>query len=80
MGHVSRMPQGWLPKQTLYAEVSGKRPLEDCLYRGSWLEPIGLHPSKIQSLLVNRMVRRLNLKLLPSDPQEKVSEEKKRKE
>ena len=24
-GHVSKMPQGWLPKQTLYAEVSGKR-------------------------------------------------------
>ena len=26
--HVSRMPQKRLPKQTLYAEVSGKKPVE----------------------------------------------------
>ena len=37
-GHVSRMPQGRLPKQTLYAEVSGKRPVGSP--RTRWLDYI----------------------------------------
>ena len=44
-GHVRRMPQERFPKQTLYAEVSEKRPVAKTvnkmagLYRGFWLEP-----------------------------------------
>ena len=35
-GHVNRMTQGWLPKQTLYAEVSWKRPVGRT--RTRWLD------------------------------------------
>ena len=81
-GHVSRMPQGRLSKQTLYAKVSGKRP--DGRPRTRWFNYIedlgwnrlGLYPSKMQSLLVDREVWRLNLELLPLQPQGKADEVK----
>ena len=72
--HVSRMPHERFPEQTLYAEVSGKglvgRP------RTRWLEYIenlrwkrlGLYPSKILSVVVDRDVWRFNLELLFPQP------------
>ena len=70
-GQVSRMPHERLPKQTLYAEVSWKRPVGRSETR--WLDYIkvfswnrlGLHPSKMQSMLMEQEVWRLNLELLP---------------
>ena len=61
-GHVSRMPQGRLPKQTLYAKVNGKRPVKRP--RTRWLDyfedlgwnRLGLYPSEMQSVLVDREV------------------------
>ena len=71
-GQVSRMPQEQLPKQTLYAEVSEKRPVGRT--RTKWFDYIedlgwnrlGLHPREVRSVLVDREVWRLNLELLPS--------------
>ena len=77
------MPQELFPKQTLYAEVSGKRPVGGP--RTRWLDYIkdlgwnrlGLHPSEMQSVLVGRKVWRLNLELLPRNSLGKAGEEKK---
>ena len=74
------MPHERLPKQTLYAEVSGKRPVKKS--RTRWLDYIedlgwnrlGLYPSEMQSVLVDREVWRLNLKQLP--PQKLVKKKK----
>ena len=76
-GHVSRMPQERLSKQTLYAEVSGKRPVGRP--RTRWLDYIenlgwnslGLRPSKMKSVLVDREMWRLNLELLSPQPSKK---------
>ena len=65
------MPQERLHKQTLYAKVSGNRPVERA--RTRWLDYIedlgwnrlGLYPSEMHSVLVDREVWRLNLGLLP---------------
>ena len=70
-GHVSKMPHERLSKQTLYAEVSGKRPVGRP--RTRWLDYIedlgwnrfGLHPSKMQLVLMDREVWRPNLELVP---------------
>ena len=70
-GHVSRMPLERLPKQILHAEVSGKRPVGRP--RTRWLDYIedlgwnslGLHPSEMQSVLVDREVWWFNLEPLP---------------
>ena len=83
IGHVSRMPQEQLPKQTFYAKGSGKRPVEKPQTR-CWLyyiedldwDSLGLHPSKMQSVLVDGEMWRLNLELLP--PQGKAGEKKSR--
>ena len=64
---------GTASKQTLYAEVSAKRPVGSP--RTSWLDYIedlgwnrlALNPSEIQSVLVNREKWRLNLE--PLSPQ-----------
>ena len=64
------MPHERLSKQTLYVEVSGKRPVGRL--RRRWLDYIedlgwnrlGLHLSEMQSLLVDREVWQLNLELL----------------
>ena len=72
LGHLSRMPWDRLPKQTSYAEVSRKRPVGRPQTR--WLNYIedlrclGLHPSEMQSVLVDREVRGLNLRQLPPQP------------
>ena len=71
------MPQERLTKQTLYAEVSEKRPVGRP--RTRWLDYIedlgwnrlGLHPNKMQFVLVDREVWRLNLELLPFQPPRK---------
>ena len=71
------MPQGRLPKQTLYAEVIGKRPYGRP--RTRWLDyfedlgwnGLGLHPSEMQSVLVDLDVLRLNLELLSRTLKEK---------
>ena len=69
------MPQEWLSKQTLYAEVSRKKPVRRS--RTGWLDYITniarnrleLHPSEMQSPVcvgvVDRVIWRLNLELLP---------------
>ena len=83
-GHVSRMPHERLPKQILYAEVSGKRPVGRP--RTRWLDYIGdlgwnglrLHASKMQSVLVDREVWLLNLELLSPQPSRKTCEGKRR--
>ena len=70
-GHVSRLPHEQLPKQTLYAKVSGERSVGRP--RTRWLDYIedlgwnrlGLYPSEMQSVLVDREMWRLNLELLP---------------
>ena len=64
------MPQEQLPKQTLYAEVNGNRPVERQQTR--WLDYIKdlgwngleLHPSAMQSVLVDQEMWQLNLELL----------------
>ena len=68
------MPQERFPKQTLYAEVSGKRPvgrprtrLLDYIDDVCW-NRTGLDLSEMQSVLVDREVWRLNLELLPPQP------------
>ena len=84
LGHVSRMPHEWLPKQTLYAEVSGK--MQIGRPRTRWLDFIedrdwnrlGLHPSKTQSVMVGRELRRLNLELLPPQPFRKSGRRKRK--
>ena len=61
-GLVSRTPQKRFPKQTLYAKVSGKTPVGRP--RTRWLDYIedlswnrlGLYPSEMQSVLVDRKV------------------------
>ena len=76
-GHVSRMLHEWHPKQTLYAKVSGKRPVGRPSTR--WIDYIedlgwnhlGLYPSETQSVLVDRKMWRLNLELLPPQPPRK---------
>ena len=70
-GHVSsRMPHERLPKQSLYAKMSGKKPFRR--RRTRWLvyiEDLGRnrlkHSSEMQFVLVNREMWRFNLELLP---------------
>ena len=77
------MPQERLSKQTLNAEVSGKRSVEQptCL---DYIEGLGwnrlrLRPRKMQFVVLHREVCRLNRELLPPhNPQEKSGEEKKK--
>ena len=85
-GHVSRMLQERLPKQTFYTNMSGKRPIKRP--RTRWLDYIeddlgwnrlGLCPSEMQFVLMDREVWLLNLELLPPQPQEKSDEQKKKK-
>ena len=83
---VSRMPQEQLPKQILHIEVSGKNSVErlrirwfDYIEDLSW-NRLGLNPSEIQSVLVDREMWRRNLEVLQSrarNPLGKVGEEKK---
>ena len=73
-GHVSRMPQGRLPKQTFLAKANGRRPVGR--FRTIWINYIedlgwnrlGLHPSEMMDVMEDREVWRLNLELL-LDPQ-----------
>ena len=73
-GHVSRMPQERLPKQSLLAEAKGKRPLGRP--RTRWLDQVeglawnrlGLQPNEVQEVVKDREVWRLNLELLPPRP------------
>ena len=76
-GHVCRMSHERLPKQTFYDKVSGKRPVGRP--RTIWLDymedigcnRLGLYPSEMQSVLVDREVWQLNLELLPQQPSKK---------
>ena len=79
------MPQNWLPKQTLYAKVNGKRPVKrpqtiwfNYIEDLGW-NHLGLYTSKMLSVLVDQEVWRLNLELLPCNPIGKAVEEKRRK-
>ena len=74
------MPHERLPKQTLNAEVCGKRPLPrpltrllDCIQVFNW-NSLGLHPSVMQSVLVDPEV--VAAKSGAVDPQGKAGEEK----
>ena len=66
------MPHERLPKQTFYAEVSGKRLVGRP--QTKWLDYIevlgwnrlGLYPREMQSVLVDREMWQLNLELLPA--------------
>ena len=72
-GHVSRMPQKWLSKQTLNAKVNGKRPVGrprtrwlGCIKDLGW-NRFGLCLSKMQSVLLKREAWWFNLEqLLPA--------------
>ena len=72
-GHVSKMPHEWLPKQTLYAKVSEKRPVGRP--RTRWLDYIEdldrnrLGLTKIYSLIWS---------YCPRNPPGKAGEEKKK--
>ena len=73
-GHVSRMPHEQLPKQSLYAEVNGKRAVgrprtrwRHYIESFGW-NPLGSHSSEMPSLLVEREVWRLNPELLLPQP------------
>ena len=79
------MSQDLLLKQILYGELCGKRRVERS--RTRWLDYIkdlgwnrlGFSLSEMQSVLVNREVWRLNLELLPRNPQGKAGKEKRRR-
>ena len=78
LGHASRVPEEWLPKHILYAKVSWKKPvvrprtrLLNCIDNLCW-NRLGLHPSKMQSVLVDRELWRLNLELLTPQPSRKI--------
>ena len=69
--HMSGMPHERLPKQALHTKVNRKRPVGrprtrrlDYIENLGW-NHLGLYPSKMQSVLVDREVWRLNLELLP---------------
>ena len=68
------MPQERLPKQTLYAEVSGKRPVGRLRTRWfNYIEDRGwnrlaLNPSEIQSVLVDQKKWRLIWSRCPRKP------------
>ena len=74
-GHVSRMPQERLPKQALLAKANGRRPVGQP--RTRWIDYIkdlgwnrlGLHPSEMMEVMEDREVWRLNLELLPPQPE-----------
>ena len=76
------MPHERPPKQTLYVEVNGKRPVRRS--RTRWLDYIedlvwnrlGLNTSEVQFVLVDREVWRLNLELLPPQPSRKRKKSK----
>ena len=69
------MPHERLPKQTLYVEVSGKRPVRRheqdglIIWRILAGTRLGFHPSEMQSVMVDREVWRFNLELLLRNPQ-----------
>ena len=73
-GQCKQNASGTASKQTLYAKVSWKRPVGRP--RTRWLDYIedldwnrlGLYPSEMQSLLIDREVWRLNLELLHPQP------------
>ena len=73
-GHVSRMPQERLPKQTLLAICDGKRPVGRPRTRWqTYIEDLGwnrlgLHPEEMKDVVGDREVWRLNLELLPPQP------------
>ena len=84
LGHVSRMSQERLPKQTLYVEVSGKK-LDGLPWPRSinyitklgW-NFLGLRQSEMQSVLVDWKIWQLNPQLRQRNPQRKAIEKKRR--
>ena len=87
-GHESRMPHERLPKQTLYARVSGKRPVGR--RRARWIDYIKtrgwnrlrLHLSEIQSVALCWWTEKcggLIWRCCPRNPREKSGKIKKRK-
>ena len=76
-GHLSRMPQEQLLKQTLCTKVNGKRVVGRSRIRRFYYaedlgwNPLKLRPSKMQSVLVVWKEWRVNLELLPSQPSRK---------
>ena len=79
------MLQERLPKQTLYAEVSGKKLVERPrtrqlnYFKDLGRNLFGFYPSKMLSVLVDREVSRLNLELLLLQLSRKLGEEKRRR-
>ena len=73
-GYVSKILQERLPKQSLLAKVTGKRPVGRP--RTRWLDHIkdliwnrlGLQLSEVEEVVKDRDVGRLNLELLPPQP------------
>ena len=73
-GHVSRMPQERIPKQVFLAKSNGKRPIgrprtrwQDYIANLGW-NRLGLHPTELDEVTMNRDVWRLLLGLLPPRP------------
>ena len=79
-GHVSRMPQERLPKQTLLAKANGRRPVgrprtrwTDYIADLGW-NRLGLRPSEMMEMMEDREVWWLNLELLPPQPSRKIGQ------
>ena len=69
------MPQERLPKQALHAKANGRRPVgrpqtrwTNCIKDLGW-NRLGLRPSKMMEMMEDREVWRLNLELLPQQPE-----------
>ena len=83
-GHVSRMPQEWLPKQALHAKANVRRSVgrprtrwTDYIEDLGW-NRLGLHPSEMMNAIEDREVWRLNLELLPPQPSRKSGQWRKK--
>ena len=70
-GHVSRMPQERLPKQSLLARMRGKRPVgrprtrwQDYIENIAW-NRLGMRPSEAKEVVEDRKVGLFNRGLLP---------------
>ena len=75
-GHICRMPQERLLKQTVVATANGKRPVERPRWT-NYIEALGTIPKRKERgrMMEDREVWRVNLELLPRKPLRKAGNE-----